>query len=347
MNLSASDPSGVRYVQYCWGAGASCEPTQTPGNDLPFNCTGVSPCAADVTQSGDGSWTLCARGMDALNNWTNPQACSSPYQKDAALPTATITAPPTSSWQRTNFAVSVTDTDTGGSGLASCMYGVRSYNGSSWVQILPDTTLRACNTPFTVTVGALANCRNEGNSFCEVRVRSSDVAGNLGPVNSRGFSIDWTPPNPNPPSILASGNTTNSITWTLSTGSDAHSGLDPLPYRFSRTSGGPYTAAVQASPAWPEGGLTCGTSYTRYGIIQDLAGNVTNQGGPTTSSTLSCAPPAPTGFTGSNNYSTSQIRWAWNAAAGADTYFVYSNPGGVFQCLATAPTTFCISILES
>ena len=345
--LTATDPSGVRYVQYCWGAGVDCDPTQTPGNDLPFNCTGTSPCAATVTQNQNGNWRLCAKGMDSLNNWTNPQVCSSPYQKDNLWPTSNITAPAASSWQRVNFSVSVTDSDTGGSGLTSCLYGVRSWNGLSWIETVPDTTLRSCNTPFTITVGAAGNCRDQGSDRCEVRVRATDAAGNLGSINTRRVSIDWAAPTPNPPNpFIASAQTTTSITWTLPTGSDVGSGLDPSPYRFSRTSGGPYNSAIQATPAWVEGGLSCGTSYTRYGVIQDLAGNITDQA-VVTSSTQPCAPPAPTGFVGSNNYSTSQIRWSWNAAAGADTYFVYSNPGGVFQCLATAPTTFCISPISS
>ncbi|MDZ4229671.1 MAG: hypothetical protein U1C53_00875, partial [Candidatus Veblenbacteria bacterium] len=87
VNLTGTDPAGVRYARFCWTTSASCDPGTTAANISPFTCSGISPCSANVTQSTNGNWYLCARGSDNLGNWTTPQQCSSPYQKDTVAPT--------------------------------------------------------------------------------------------------------------------------------------------------------------------------------------------------------------------------------------------------------------------
>ncbi|MFA5095412.1 MAG: peptidoglycan-binding domain-containing protein [Candidatus Paceibacterota bacterium] len=104
---------------------------------------------------------------------------------------------------------------------------------------------------------------------------SIDGGHNTGWIFTAPPPSDSTPPTPNPPTMAYSSVTQTSIAWTLSTGTDAGVGLHTTPYGFATTSGGPYT--YQATPSWTETDLTCATRYTRYGVIKDALGNVTDE----------------------------------------------------------------------
>ncbi len=140
---------------------------------------------------------------------------------DKTPPTSSITSPAAGSWQRKNFQVSVTDSDTGGSGLDTnkCEYKVESSGTPtrSWTQ-------RTCSSDVTVTVGSNKDCRHEGKNKCTVYVRAKDKVGNVGSEVSRSFSIDWTPPTYKSYSVSGCDykDTTNKVCWVKAGTSTEH-----------------------------------------------------------------------------------------------------------------------------
>jgi hypothetical protein len=139
------------------------------------------------------SW-VCGAAKDNSGN----TGFSSPveFKVDKLAPTSTILSPGAfpdpGNWQNPpSFLVSVTDLDTGGSGLASCAYGV--WDNVLGIWTVPSSTVRACSASFSVTVGPGADCRTEGQETCRIYVYSIDGAGNGG-GSWRDFSISWTGP---------------------------------------------------------------------------------------------------------------------------------------------------------
>jgi len=134
---------------------------------------------------------VCGAAKDNLGN----TGFSSPveFKVDKIKPVSQITAPPADSTQSVDFNVTVSDTDTGGSGIntAACYY--RTYDsGIGWTR---DWTLRTCNSNRLITVGTGKDCWTE-NGTCTVYVYSYDNAGNQSDTNLRSFliRIDLTPP---------------------------------------------------------------------------------------------------------------------------------------------------------
>ncbi len=111
------------------------------------------------------------------------------FSIDRTPPTTVINSPAASSWQRADFVVDVTNADTGGSGLANCYYRVlsNSVETAGWATY-------TCTTDPTLTVGAAADCRDDGADMCQIELYNTDVAGNTGTTVTRVFSIDRTPP---------------------------------------------------------------------------------------------------------------------------------------------------------
>lgn len=107
------------------------------------------------------------------------------FSIDYTAPVSTVTAPAAGSTQTANFVVSVSDSDSGGSGLRTCYYAVTDFGAGFTVPRTP----RSCNSGITITVGPTGNCRTSGINTCTVRVDSDDNAGNLAPLNARSFSI--------------------------------------------------------------------------------------------------------------------------------------------------------------
>jgi hypothetical protein len=114
-------------------------------------------------------------------------------QLDTTPPTSSITAPAAGSWFINDFSVSVSDSDTGGSGLSTCYYDVYD-SGRGYTKT---NASRTCNSSFTVTAGSLAtnDCNTQGANTCTVYVWATDGAGNVGSKVSRSFSLDYTAPN--------------------------------------------------------------------------------------------------------------------------------------------------------
>ncbi|MCX6709774.1 MAG: hypothetical protein NTV63_02350, partial [Candidatus Woesearchaeota archaeon] len=188
---------------------------------------------------------------------------------DNVIPTLTINTPAALSWQKSNFTINVSDSDSE-SGLKLCQYRVVS-NGSE----TRNWTARACNneSSATISVGTAQDCRNEGTGQCFVDIRTWDNVNNSNTKN-RTFSIDWTAPG-------APGNLTDSIegwsfssnrtfTWTASV--DNGSGIST--YYFAIDNTAPESAGRNSSDLNYTNQTLSSGNYTLYVLAVDKAGNV-------------------------------------------------------------------------
>nr|HPI77793.1 hypothetical protein [bacterium] len=143
--------------------------------------------AANCRNQGSNMCQTEFYGVDVAGN--TGTTVTRQFSIDWTQPTTVINSPAAGSWQIADFAVDVTNADTGGSGLATCYYRVV----SNAVETLAWTSYVCGNDP-TVTVGGAADCRDEGTNICQVEFYNEDTAGNTGTTQTRQFSIDWQDP---------------------------------------------------------------------------------------------------------------------------------------------------------
>ncbi|HLF06393.1 MAG TPA: hypothetical protein VI893_04365, partial [Thermoplasmata archaeon] len=111
------------------------------------------------------------------------------YNIDYTGPTSTITGPPDTP-KGADFLVNTSDVDAL-SGLATCTHRINDLGRAG----IEEEAAHTCNTNFTVTVSEAAiHCQTNGADACEVRVWSTDAAGNVGPAFIRLYDIDNTKP---------------------------------------------------------------------------------------------------------------------------------------------------------
>ena len=192
---------------------------------------------------------------------------------DTQAPDTTINSPASGSWQKTNFSVSVSDSDTEAR-LFKCYYRVYSdVNGDGNDDVGDLTrnwTERTCNNPVTLTVGLGQDCRVEGTDRCKIQVKAVDNSGNdnwsPGLYESRKFSIDFTTP-----VTTDSGTDTNwhnaNVTVTLTPTDVAGSGVANTYYCIDQI--GTCTPSTAGTPVTVS---TEGINYVRYYSV-DNAGN--------------------------------------------------------------------------
>jgi len=163
------------------------------------NCTG--PTYTKVFNAGlsgsyctvSGVCTFYGYAVDTAGN--SGSQVSQAYNFDLNKPTTTINSPEAGSCHQSgSFNVSISDSDTGGSGLdtGQCGFRVISYDGGT-----PTVTRegsRTCNSSIALTVGSTGDCRNEGTNSCRIVAWSKDYAENQSDNATRDFSIDVTDP---------------------------------------------------------------------------------------------------------------------------------------------------------
>ncbi len=148
------------------------------GNNCPDEGTNVCRVTVRATDNAGMTTTLAART----------------FSIDYTPPAVTFNNPAASAWESAAFNIDISDSDAG-SGLASCLYMVESYDGSSWNTTLSWTS-RTCNstTSAAITVGASSYCNTQGADYCCVSVRATDNVGKVTTLSCRSFSIDYTAP---------------------------------------------------------------------------------------------------------------------------------------------------------
>jgi len=141
----------------------------------------------DCQTEGEDKCTIYAFSKDSAGNISKPSVRQ--YSIDSTKPVSSISSPGESSCYNADFSVSVVDSDTS-SGLKECRYWVWDVGVSGWTK----GGARACNSPFSITVGPGKDCRTEGLNKCYIYAYSKDNAGNASEYSIRKFSIDWTDP---------------------------------------------------------------------------------------------------------------------------------------------------------
>jgi len=226
---------------------------------------------------------VCGAAKDNVGN----AGFSSPveFKIDKEKPSSQITNPSAGSTQTADFNVTVSDTDTGGSGLntSACYY--RTYDsGIGWTR---DWTTRTCNASHIITVGSGKDCQTNGGT-CTVYVYSYDNAGNQSDINLRSFTIHI---GLNPPTITI--NTPSGLWYNsnplLDVDFSDDDALDDGFYQvdsytgtwtaiFTNNTGTSYTTDFKISDStW--NGFADGSSHTIYFKATDDAGNVTGADG--------------------------------------------------------------------
>lgn len=164
--------------------GSGCDTTYLTVVPFGLTCNSASPYNSPVTVSQHS--TAC---WNVTDNAGNTATGSSEIKVDKEKPTTMILSPDAGSWQQTDYSISLSDTDTGGSNLDKCYYQIESNNAAT-----KEKTIRPCSTPITITVGDLKECSSQGTNQCKIKAYATDAAGNIGETVERTFSIDWTAP---------------------------------------------------------------------------------------------------------------------------------------------------------
>jgi|GEM_PF-2816002 len=249
--------------------GSKCSETMYYGlADTQENCNPTQEYAGLITVSSH-KW-FCYKVSDNAGNETTG---SVEIKVDKDEPTTEIVSPAESSWHNSDFEVSISDSDTGGSGLDKCYYRVKALNGNDWIYTVGDQdnwVERNCNSSITLTVGENKNCPYQGKDVCRIQVKAVDRAGNDNwgtPWNNRDFSIDWTAPQTtlivvpsNPDGNNSWYKTSPTITLTCN---DNASGCDKIYYKWDDGDYNEYTNQIIA----PEG------THTLFYYSIDKAGN--------------------------------------------------------------------------
>jgi len=333
ISVSASDnASGIKTVYY------RCNTSDT------YNST--SSASFSYTCSYTGGQTAQAYAVDNANNQSGVSSVN--YYIDKTAPTISAFSPsitPTNSYPVLNFTVS----DTGGSNLFQFeLWRAPDVNGSPGTWALVTSTQNTALTSLTDNtltsdgaywygfhaLDAAGNCITENGSHCGgVTSDSLDPRTSVGPDK---VVYDTTAPTPNPPTVSGTALSSSSISWTISSGSDNLSGLASAPYGFSTDN---VNYSWQSTNTWTQTGLSCFTNYTVYGKIKDAAGNITNAGSNTTSTSTLCPPTAPTGLSASG-VSETQINLAWADNSSNETGFKIerkTGAAGTYSQIGTAP----------
>ena len=296
-------------IERCSGAGCSNFAEITTVGQNVVNYTNSSLACATSFSYRVRAYVTGAGGP-YYSSYTNTitastQSCNNPPN------TPTPTSPPDNTWTTSRqFCATVSDPDGGNVTAYFVLSGVGTFAGS--------TVTSGSSSCYTHTADL-----NGVTWYAYAQDPQSATSGNSA---TRTAKIDTAAPTPNPPTLSCGGITQTSIAWTLSSGSDSFSGLHATPYGFSAVSGGPYN--FQSGATWNESPLTCGTNYTRYGVIRDAVSNQTSQGS-TACSTASCggvnAPSAASGASAVPVSGRAMIDISWSDAA--DGVLIYEDEG--------------------
>lgn len=149
---------------------------------------GVQANTSNALADGN-NWYFNLKSVDNQANWdaNADTAHYGPFFIDTVILVSTITVPANSSWQSSDFTVTVTDVDDT-SGPDICSYSVESYDGS-WTTTV--NTTRTCNSDITIGVGASSNCTDLGNDVCRIRVWSNDSSDYDSNIDEIVANIGW------------------------------------------------------------------------------------------------------------------------------------------------------------
>ena len=198
VSLSATDAgSGVAATEYRVDGAAAW----TTGTTVTI--------AAPADHSNDDVHTITYRSTDSLGHVEAAQTAT--VRIDTQAPATTDDAP--TGWKADSVTVTLTASDTGGSGLAATQYKV---DGAA-----------SFSTGTSVPIAAPADHSNDG--VHTITYRSIDAAGNVGTIRTATVRIDTQAPSTT--DNAPAGWSASAVTVTL-TAADAHSGVATTEYRL-------------------------------------------------------------------------------------------------------------------
>ncbi len=246
VTVSASDTggSGLAFVKYTWN------------NNLSYCwASGITTSnGASLTIPGQGSNTLYLCAQDGAGN---QGTWSGTYNLDTTAPaTPSVSASP-SGWTNGNVTISVSASDTGGSGLKTTYY--RCNTSNAWSSTASASFTYACS----LTGGQTA------------QVYSTDNAGNTGGTGSTNYYIDTTaPPSPSlSPTSYGWGR--GPVTVSFSASDTGGSGTGGYHYCYT-------TNGSTCSPSTAGSSVTL-SSQAQYTLCTNAYDNAGNTGGTTCS----------------------------------------------------------------
>jgi len=229
--------SGLSAQQYAWSTSTATPSTWN-------NYSGA------VTQSSEGIWYLHVRAVDAAGNTTTTYF--GPYKIDKTRPAVTAN-PSTREWGNTGVTVTLTYSDSGGSGLATRQYAwsTSTATPSTWTNYTSPVT-------------------QSGEGMWYLHVRAVDAAGNVYTAYFGPYKIDRTPPTVSAnPSSREWGDTPVTVALTFS--DTGGSGIKDRLYAWSTNTATPTEWNNYESPVTQ---ATPGIWYLHVKVT-DTAGNVT------------------------------------------------------------------------
>ncbi|MFW6015176.1 MAG: hypothetical protein ACOCRK_01915, partial [bacterium] len=174
ITLSSDDGvgSGVDSIEHCWTEGSNC----TPSNPV----TDVSTL---VSQSSEGSWTLCHRSFDNVGN-IGSTTCNDPYQIDKTNPVSSID-PNGYNWTPSDVVFNLSCNDPNINPSSGC--------NSTYYSIVEDDFDCASleSIDFIIGNSDTVTCASGDECWKKVCYFSDDIAGNVESVQeSNTYHID-------------------------------------------------------------------------------------------------------------------------------------------------------------
>jgi hypothetical protein len=176
VSFSASDPSNVTKVEYCFSTS-----TSTPSSGwitLYDNTTGTSTYNGSATVYNNGAWYLHIRATDKEGNVSNKRSTGT-FNVDKTTPTFTAN-PESRAWSTSNASVTV-GVSYGPSGLSQCQYAWSTSTAtpsSGWTNLSSS--------------GGTVSRAVEGASY--LHLRATSVAGESTNKRFGTYNIDKTAP---------------------------------------------------------------------------------------------------------------------------------------------------------
>lgn len=254
--------------------------------------------AGPVTVSNEGESTVYSHTVDFAGNVSAEAIVTLKIDKTA--PTAPVVTASQSDWTKGSVTVAVTDGTDAGSGVAKSQYKIGS--AGVWTDY-----------------ASLITVTSEGETV--IYARTLDLVGNLSAEASASARIDKTAPTAPTVTASASGWTNGNVAVTVTSGSDAGSGVRKDQYKFGTSSSWvDYTGSVTVSS---EGDNTVSARS------QDRAGNI----GPEASVIVMIDKTAPT----ITSQRTPPNANGWNSSAVTVSFACSDALSGLHNC--TQPVT--------
>jgi len=256
LSATDSDGSGIADAKYRWD-------DLDAKNGTPYTDGYV------ITLSTEGSHTLYLWGKDKAGN---ERTWSGTYKLDKTKPSV-LAVPSSSTWTNQNISITLSATDSGGSGIAEAKYRWDDLDAKN-------------GTPYTD--GYVITLSTEGSHT--LYLWGKDKAGNENTWTSGTYKLDKTPPTPNLAewAIVPYALGVSSIKMVAQVATDT--GVATVEYYLDELTGQGHDSGWQSSNSYTDIGLSTNTQYTYTLQYRDGLWNTGSSTGPASAYTLAPTP---------------------------------------------------------